>query len=36
MFMKNWQGLVEEFKEYLPVTADTPKVSLNAVSYTHL
>lgn len=27
--MKNWQGLVEEFREYLPVTADTPKVSLN-------
>lgn len=27
--MKNWQGLVEEFKAYLPVTADTPKVSLN-------
>ena len=28
MFMKRWQGLVEEFKEYLPVN-DTPKLTLN-------
>lgn len=29
MFMKRWQGLVEEFKEYLPVNSDTPKLTLN-------
>ena len=29
MFMKRWQGLVEEFKEYLPVNDDTPKLTLN-------
>ena len=28
MFMKRWQGLVEEFKEYLPVNSDT-KLTLN-------
>ncbi|MCU5745599.1 threonine synthase [Staphylococcus sp. SQ8-PEA] len=27
--MKKWRGLVEEFKEYLPVDDHTPKVSLN-------
>ena len=27
MFMKRWQGLVEEFKEYLPVNSDTPKLT---------
>lgn len=27
--MKRWQGLVEEFKDYLPVNEDTPKLTLN-------
>lgn len=27
--MKRWQGLVEEFKEYLPVNETTPKLTLN-------
>ncbi|EKU46355.1 threonine synthase [Staphylococcus massiliensis] len=27
--MKRWQGLVEEYKAYLPVDENTPKVSLN-------
>ena len=27
--MKNWKGLVEEFKNYLPVTEKTPTLSLN-------
>mgnify|MGYP001106394697 FL=1 len=27
--MKRWQGLVEEFKEYLPVNEKTPKLTLN-------
>jgi len=27
--MKNWQGLVEEFKTYLPVNEATPSLTLN-------
>ena len=27
--MKRWQGLVEEFKTFLPVNENTPKVTLN-------
>jgi threonine synthase len=27
--MKRWQGLVEEFKSYLPVNENTPKITLN-------
>lgn len=27
--MKRWQGLVEEFKSYLPVSENTPKITLN-------
>lgn len=27
--MKRWQGLVEEFKAYLPVSAKTPHITLN-------
>ena len=32
--MKRWQGLVEEFKDYLPVNEDTPKLTLNE-GHTH-
>ena len=28
MFMKRWQGLVEEFKEYLPVNRRHTKVNI--------
>lgn len=27
--MKRWQGLVQEFKEYLPVNEETPQITLN-------
>ena len=27
--MKRWQGLVKEFKEYLPVNQSTPALTLN-------
>lgn len=27
--MKRWQGLVEEFKTYLPVSEKTPNITLN-------
>lgn len=27
--MKRWQGLVQEFNEYLPVNEETPQITLN-------
>lgn len=29
MIMKMWRGLVQEYRQYLPVNEETPKVSLN-------
>ncbi|MDU6093243.1 MAG: threonine synthase, partial [Staphylococcus lugdunensis] len=27
--MKRWQGLVEEYRSYLPVNEETPQLTLN-------